>query len=154
MSWEDVDQRRSGGDTALAACTLSLVARQTHMRLWCSINAEVRASLAWEVGQPLVLQMGRGAQAGWVRILPGAPGRLLRALPRSPLTSIELTVPEDLARWQGMRKAAEHQVLKGGILVCRLPWDLPYDSRGFVLPPPDDAGAEAVAEDGAEAAAA
>jgi hypothetical protein len=155
MSWEDVEQ--CAKDSPIGApCTLALKARSTsHTRLWCTINAALRERLGWQVGQPLVLQIGRGAHAGQVRILPRAGGRLLRKLPRSSLTNIELSVPEDLIPWEGPRRVVEHQVLDDGVLFCTLPWELPMDKRGFVLPPAavGETG-EAGADDAAEAEAA
>jgi len=151
MSWEDVDQGRVRGAPSSAACTLTLRARNgKHIRMWCTIDLATREKLGWATGAQLTLQMGRGPQAGQVRIVPGPSGRQLKRLPRSTFTSIELAVPEDLAQWEGGRMEVEHQVNKGGILVCRLPWDLPMDAEGYVLPVPRDDLADTAAE--AEAA--
>ena len=158
MIWETVDQALvNGGAVAGAPCTCTLTVRKGgHVRLWVSVSDALMAELQWPAGASMLMQVGRGAMAGKVRVLPGFGGRALRVLPGGKGYSVELVVPEDLARWQGPRAAAEHQVLKGGALLVTLPWALPMDDAGYYLPPsdaaeePDDTGTE----DGAEAAAA
>ena len=131
---------------SLAPCSLALSSRSSGLTsLWCTISAELRAQLGWEVGQLLQLQVGRGADAGQVRIVPADTGRRLRTLPRSAYCSVELMPPPDLAAWQAARMPAEHGVMAAGRgkagtgpvgLAVVLPWGLPHDRDGMFLPPP------------------
>lgn len=156
MSWETVKQTKVHTKATLAPCALALSARRNSaVRLWCTISPELRAALGWPLGQALQLQVGRGSDAGQIRIMPAAEGRLLRTLPRSAFSAVELVAPDDLAQWQALRTAAEHSVMVGmrrkgtddpvGLLVT-LPWALPVGEDGlFAAPAAPEAEDEAAA---------
>ena len=122
MSWEPIDQL-SPTAAARAPCRLALAPRRSGGRLWVTISAELRQALGWQLGERFGLDVGEDENAGKIRVRRDSGGRCLRKLPRSEYVTLELVPPDALARWEAARHPAEHQVLKGGVLVATLPWD-------------------------------
>ena len=125
MSWEEVAQDPPKSKATAAPLALSLVKRGAgNIRLYVTVSPALCTELGWQVGEEFGLAVGRGANAGTVRIMRKGGGRPMRTLPRSEYRSIELMVSADLAGWQAPRRAAEYQVQRGGVLVSTLPWTL------------------------------
>lgn len=131
MSWETVPQQRVHKAATKAPVALALSAlRNGETRLHLTVDAATAATLGWEAGVRLGLEVGRAGEAlGWIRVAPTAEQldseRQLRSLPKSDWLTIGLEVPDDLARWTAPRNSAEHRLVpRSRMLLAKLPWDL------------------------------
>lgn len=139
MTWEYVPQGKPWrGPRNRGPVSLTLPPAKGTPKLHATLAGELCASLCWEVGEALALQMGRGGKRnGWLRVAPAEGGRRLRTIPNSSYLGVWLVVPGDLAAWQGEQMGAQHKIVAGErALLIELPWPFDYDAAGFIKPPP------------------
>lgn len=95
------------------------------VRFRLTVGGILAARLGWKKGTRVGLEVGRGEQAGYVRVLAHRHGRLLRPVPRSPHGALMVGLNAGpLEAWEAPRMEALFSEVEDGLEIY-LPWDLP-----------------------------
>jgi hypothetical protein len=121
--WEPVEPTRDAGLAAVRV-RLSRTTKAGAVRLGLSANMAVLGKLGWQAGTPLMLGIGKGPRAGWIRVAYAAQGRPLRPLGRGRKVLFAALDAGPLAVYEAETLPAEWRI-EGDALLVELPWRLP-----------------------------